>query len=109
MTYGDSEASTYEEGPARRARPQPGTPPRDALGGRQKRLWEAAETLDNALDTLTHRIAPVLLPERVEGALAGIDGDAADSSALSGFLDQLRERLERLGHRVSETSERVDL
>jgi hypothetical protein len=81
----------------------------NSLGDRQDRLWKAAETLDNALDTLTHRMAPVLLPERADGALAGVAVDTEDVSDLGGFLDQLLDKLERLGRRVSTTSERIDL
>lgn len=110
-SYEETAQDSYDEARAERVQrtvPRRGRAPGDTLGERQKRLWEAAEVLDNALDTLTGRISPVLLPER-EGALAGIDGDTADVSELSGFLDQLNDKLARLGRRVSELSERVDL
>jgi hypothetical protein len=83
--------------------------PGETLSGRQARLWSAAEILDNALETLTARVVPVLLPERTSAALAGIVSDPADRSDLGGFLDQLTERLEHVGRRVSELSERIDL
>jgi hypothetical protein len=100
---------SYEETAETRVRPAQGPQPGDVLGRRQRRLWESAETLDNALDTLTHRIAPVLLPERAEAALSGVVQNEDANSDLGGFLDQLLEKLERLGRRTSATTERVDL
>jgi hypothetical protein len=100
---------SYDEAEMVRTRPLQGPMPGDALGGRQKRIWEATESLDNALDTLSQRIAPVLLPERTSPALAGIAGDSDERSDLGGFLDQLHDQLVRLGYRAAELSERTDL
>jgi hypothetical protein len=109
MSYDQDTQDAAEVRLETRRRPSQGPQPGDVLGQRQRRLWEAAETLDNALDTLTHRITPVLLPERAEGALSGIAGDADANSELGGYLDQLLDKLERLARRTSTTAERVDL
>jgi hypothetical protein len=109
VRYEDSPAEGYEESLAGRARRA--NPPRDreTLGSRQDRVWKAAEMLDNAVDSLTARISPVLLPERPMDAIGGVLAEDAVVSDLAGFLAQLTDKLDRLGRRVSETSERVDL
>jgi hypothetical protein len=112
MSYGDGEVSTYEpeeDRPGRRTRPKPGPIAGDALSGRQQRLWEVAETLDNALETLTQRVGPVLSPEAATTPISALDGDREDRSELGAFLDQLTDRLRSLGRRTSALSERIDL
>lgn len=107
MSYDDTareDYSTEAAGPSRRPR-QGGT----ALGARQDRLWKAAETLDNALDSLTHRLAAVLLPERPSAALGSVGADSPDASDLGQFLDNLTGKIDTLGRRLAETTERVDL
>lgn len=114
MSYdaGETVQDGYEEERAKARdprRPRQGPMPGDSLSGRQTRLWKAAETLDNVLDTLTERVAPVLLPPRPSPALASLGEDSVDSSDLGGFLDQLHSKLDSLARRAGELSERVDL
>jgi hypothetical protein len=110
MTYGDDEASAYEaEERDTRRKIRQGQQPGNTLVGRQKRLWEAAETLDNALETLTARVGPVLTPEAAATPIGALDGDREDRSELGAFLDQLTDRLRSIGRRTSALSERIDL
>jgi hypothetical protein len=99
----DAEPETVQ---VRRGRPrQSGT----GLGARQDNLWKAAEVLDNALDGLAHRLGPVLLPERPSPALGSVGQDSPDASEHALFLDNLTSKIESLGRRAGELSERVDL
>jgi hypothetical protein len=99
VRYEDTTEAGYgEERERRAARPQKAGA---GLSARQDRLWKAAEVLDNALDTLTHVLTPILLPEGAT-ALGAVEPDSPDRSDHGAFL-------EHLGRRISETSERVDL
>jgi type II secretory pathway component PulJ len=82
---------------------------RPGLDDRKERLQQRMETLDNALETLAHRIGSVLLPERPEAALAGVVQDAPDTSDLGAFFDYMTARVDALGRRAAELSERIDL
>lgn len=106
VRYEDEPQPGYDE--PREHRAHRDRPQKSGLGGRQDRLWKAAEVLDNTLDTLAHRLGPVLLPER-PSALGAVTADQADMSDLGGFFDHLTERLETLGRRAAELSERIDL
>lgn len=108
MGYDQTDAE-YDAEVAKARRPRQGSQPGETLGGREARLWKAAETLDNALDTLADRMHPVLLPERAAAALSGVGDDSPERSDLGGFLDELTTKLDRLGRRAADLSERVDL
>jgi hypothetical protein len=106
MSYGDEPTRDYEAERDVRARVRQ---ERGGLNARQDSAWRAMETLDNALDTLSSRLSAVLLPERPTPALAGLSQDPSDVSEHGAYLDRLTERLEALGRRVSELSDRIDL
>lgn len=109
MSYGDSEASTYDE-PAEarmdvRARRGNGS----AWKARAERIQKALEIADNALDTLHQRIDAVLRPMPSAATLGGVPSDPDAASELGAWMDNVERRLASLGMRTSELSERVDL
>jgi hypothetical protein len=87
----DRRAGYGEERDAAAAAPNRGP---GGLDGRQDRLWKAAEALDNALDTLTHRLVPGPPPGAPRPALTCGRGRDEPGSDLGAFLDHLTGRLE---------------
>jgi uncharacterized protein YceH (UPF0502 family) len=97
------------EGMAREIRAGRGTQKPGTIQARQDTLWRTIETLDNVLDSLSVRLSAVLLPERPSPALTAAEADPADTSDHGAFLDHAAARVESLGRRVAELSQRIDL
>lgn len=124
MSYGDSEASTYDgpsEGPmrdpddrelARAANAKLSR--RESPGGRAPieaaldRCDEVASRVMEHAESLHHRLSPILGPDRPEPALGEVRS-SEDSSALANRLDQLAERLDEAVRSLVRTSRRIEL
>jgi len=116
MSYGDSEASTYD-GPMRdpdeREARAAKMARRDSSGGGPveaalDRCDEAATSLAEVAENLHHRLGPILGPDRPEPSLGEVRAEG-DSSPLAERLDRLAGRLDDARSVLLRTTRRIEL
>lgn len=82
---------------------------RDGLPQRQDRLSKEQAVMDELLDLLAERLAPILAPERSSVALAGGTPSEDTGSDLARFLEHVTEREAMMAARLRTLTERIDL